>query len=91
MAQQHHHLHMHGGQSHGNSPAAWTTVTIIMIGAIVAGIAVAMGRWVLFGVGAVGIPLIGLIVGRIMASMGLGGRPNERHPREEVESSTEAA
>jgi hypothetical protein len=91
MAQQHHHTHLHGGQSHGNSPAAWTAVTIIIIGAIVAGIAVVMSNWVLFGVGAVGIPLVGLLVGRIMASVGLGGRPNVRHPREEVESSAEAA
>jgi hypothetical protein len=91
MAQQHHHPHLHGGQSHGNSPAAWTAVTIIIIGAIVAGVAVAMGNWVLFGVGAVGLPLVGLIVGRVMASMGLGGRPNARHPREEVESSAETA
>jgi hypothetical protein len=71
---------------HGNTPAAWTTVTIIMIGATIAGVAVILGDWWMFLASAVGVPILGLIVGRIMSGMGLGGTPTRRHSRAEVEA-----
>ncbi|MEQ4206072.1 HGxxPAAW family protein [Actinopolymorpha sp. B9G3] len=69
---------------HGNSPAAWTTVTIIFLGSVVAGVAVVMAEWWLFFVGAVGVPLVGLVIGKILSSAGLGtGRP-PRYSAEDV-------
>jgi hypothetical protein len=73
---------------HGNTPAAWTTVTIILVGSTIAGIAVILGDWWMFLASAVGLPLLGLVVGRIMAGLGLGGTPTRRHDRTEVEAST---
>jgi hypothetical protein len=69
---------------HGNSPAAWTTVTIIFLGSVVAGVAVVLAQWWLFFVGAVGVPLVGLLVGRILSSAGLGTPRPQRHSPEEV-------
>jgi hypothetical protein len=72
--------------SHGNTPAAWTTVGIILIGSVVAGIAVVLGDWWVFLIGAVGLPVVGLIVGKIMASMGLGNTPLHKHSQVQVSS-----
>ena len=62
--------------NHGQSPAAWTAVGIIMVGALVMAIAVVIGSVWLFVVGAV-IALIGGISGRVLSAMGFGksGRP----------------
>jgi hypothetical protein len=69
---------------HGNSPAAWTAVTIIFVGAVVAGWAVIVSEWWLFYIGAVGVPLVGLLLGKVLSSAGLGsGRP-PRYSAEEV-------
>ncbi|GHG40892.1 hypothetical protein GCM10012320_02800 [Sinomonas cellulolyticus] len=59
---------------HGNSPAAWTCVFIMMIGAIVSCIAFAIANAPIFWAGIVVIA-IGLIVGWAMrrAGYGVGG------------------
>jgi hypothetical protein len=59
---------------HGNTPAAWTGVTIILIGFLVGGIGLVISSWTLFWVGVALFP-IGLIVGKIMQKMGLGAEP----------------
>jgi hypothetical protein len=69
---------------HGNSPAAWTAVTIILAGSVVAGAAVIMADWWLFFAGAVGVPLLGLLVGKILSNLGLGSVPVRRHSPEEA-------
>ncbi len=58
---------------HGNSPAAWTTVAIMLVGAAIACIAFALGSaaTVLFIIGMV-IMLIGLGVGYGMRAAGYG-------------------
>lgn len=57
---------------HGNTPAAWTGVTIMLIGWVVGAIGLMVsGVGLLFWIG-VALQPIGLIVGAIMARMGMG-------------------
>ena len=56
---------------HGNTPAAWTAVTIILIGFVVGGVGLVIGNWVVFWIGVILCPL-GLVVGKVMQRMGLG-------------------
>jgi hypothetical protein len=55
----------------GKTPAAWTTVTVMFIGSIVAGIGFIVTAHWLFWVG-VAIIIVGGIVGKVMQMMGLG-------------------
>ncbi|HSE69954.1 MAG TPA: HGxxPAAW family protein [Nocardioidaceae bacterium] len=56
---------------HGNTPAAWTGVMIILLGFIVGGIGLVIANMLLFWVGCALLP-IGAIVGKVMQKMGLG-------------------
>jgi hypothetical protein len=62
---------------HGNTPAAWTAVLIILAGFVVGGIGLVVSNWPTFWVG-VALAPIGVIVGMIMAKMGLGAEPVSR-------------
>ncbi|MFE4533993.1 HGxxPAAW family protein [Streptomyces scopuliridis] len=63
------------GTSHGHTPAAWTGVTISIIGFCIAGVFMVAanqpGFW-----GGVGVVLLGGVVGMAMRAMGLG-KPKE--------------
>lgn len=57
---------------HGNTPAAWTGVTIMLIGWVVGAIGLMTdGAGLLFWIG-VALQPIGLIAGGIMAKIGMG-------------------
>ena len=56
---------------HGNTPAAWTAVTIIFLAFVVGGVGVLVGNAVIFWVGVV-LALVGAIVGKVMQMAGLG-------------------
>lgn len=56
---------------HGNSIAAWTAVVIILIGTLIAALAVTFTLVWLFIVGAVVI-VLGAISGKLLAAMGFG-------------------
>lgn len=56
---------------HGNSVAAWTAVSIMMIGFLVATIAVGVTSLWLGIVGAV-IVVAGAVVGKVLSGMGMG-------------------
>jgi hypothetical protein len=71
MANEHH-------DDHGSTPAAWTTVILVTIAFIVGTLAVVLGNWVMFWVGA-GILVLGAIVGKIMAMAGLGKKKTPAH------------
>ncbi len=62
---------------HGNTPAAWTGVTIILVGFTVGGIGLMVDSWPMFWVGVALCP-IGAIVGKIMQKMGLGSAPHHQ-------------
>jgi hypothetical protein len=59
---------------HGNTPAAWTAVFIILVGFVVGGIGLVVNSWPTFWVGVALVP-VGAIVGKIMQKMGLGAEP----------------
>jgi hypothetical protein len=64
--------------SHGNTPAAWTAVSIMFVGFLLAGLALPCSLPWLFFVG-LGVVVIGAVVGKVMSMMGMGG-DQEQHP-----------
>jgi VIT1/CCC1 family predicted Fe2+/Mn2+ transporter len=56
---------------HGNSPAAWTCVIVMLIGALIASIAFVIANTPIFIAGAV-VMVLGLIVGFVMRKAGYG-------------------
>lgn len=70
--------------SHGHTPAAWTTVTIVFVAFTVGSIAVMIQNWPLFWIGGVGLVVAGGIVGKIMQMMGLGQLDPRSENRSEV-------
>lgn len=56
---------------HGNTPAAWTAVTVMFVGFLIAGFALPLELPWLFFVG-VGVVVIGAVVGKVMQMMGMG-------------------
>lgn len=65
--------------NHGQTPAAWTAVIIIMVASFVSTLGVVLGSWVTFWVG-VGLVVLGAVVGKVMQMMGLGATPRHPHP-----------
>ncbi len=59
---------------HGNTPAAWTGVTIILVGFVVGGIGLVASSWLTFWIGVALLP-VALVVGKVMQGMGLGAEP----------------
>jgi hypothetical protein len=57
--------------NHGNTPAAWTAVTVALAAFVVGGIGLMMGSMTVFWVGVALAPLA-IIIGVIMAKMGYG-------------------
>lgn len=57
--------------NHGKTPAAWATTIIVIIGSVIAGVAIAMANIPLAIAGFVVVALGGL-VGLVMKSAGLG-------------------
>ncbi len=57
---------------HGNTAAAWTACTIIMVAFLIGTIAVVLGNWPMFWVGGVGLGVAGVVVGWVMSMMGMG-------------------
>jgi hypothetical protein len=67
--------------SHGNTPAAWTAVTIMFVGFLLSGIALpAEAPW-LFFVG-LGVVVLGAVVGKVMQMMGMGHSVTYRDDRD---------
>lgn len=61
----------HHDDDHGNSVAAWAMVGILLVGAAVMSLAVAVASIPMFVVGAV-VAVIGLVVGKVLALAGYG-------------------
>ncbi|MBT0768893.1 hypothetical protein KIH74_08150 [Kineosporia sp. J2-2] len=71
----------HDPYGHGNSVAAWTAVTVIMFGALLMTVAVALGWdyvW-LFAVGAVVAVIVGPVAGKVLGAMGFGAQRPSTH------------
>jgi len=61
------------GDNHGNTPAAWTAVTIVMIAFLVGGIGILVASPVVFWLG-VALIVVGVVVGKVMQMMGMGAQ-----------------
>ena len=59
---------------HGNTPAAWTAVSVATLGFVVGGIGLMLYSWPLFWVG-VALQPIALVLGYVGARMGYGAHP----------------
>lgn len=59
---------------HGNTPAAWTGVSIVILGFVLAGLGLVLENMLLFWIGVACGPL-GAGVGYAMGRAGLGGTP----------------
>lgn len=57
--------------NHGNSPAAWTTVTIALASFVVGGIGLMVDSWPVFWVG-VALTPVAVVVGYVMTRLGYG-------------------
>jgi len=64
--------------AHGNTPAAWTGVTIAFVGFTVSGVAMIIPAVWLFWVGLV-VVLAGGVVGKAMAMAGFGKQPSPHY------------
>lgn len=60
--------------NHGNTPAAWTAVSVAMAGFVVGAIGLMMRSMPVFWVGVALVPL-GVVIGYAMARMGYGQQP----------------
>lgn len=67
-------------RNHGHTKAAWVTVGVVIIGAVVASLAVMFAIVWLFWVG-IGVIVVGLVVGRVLKMLGLGQPGPEAHDR----------
>jgi len=68
--------------AHGRTPAAWTAVTVMIVGALAAGAGMIAARVWLFWVGAA-VAVLGVVVGKSLAMMGFGTPPGYLQPRDE--------
>ncbi len=78
------------GSSHGHTPAAWTGVTIVLIGFCVAGAFMVMANPLGFWAGMV-IAALGGLVGMAMSAAGLGQRKTAGRPGAAEEADQVAA
>jgi hypothetical protein len=57
---------------HGNSPAAWTAVVIVLVAFTLGAVAMVLGpNWVLFWI-SVGIAVLGALAGKVLQLLGFG-------------------
>jgi hypothetical protein len=61
---------------HGNTPAAWTGVTIVLVGFFVGGLGLVIGSWVMFWIGVACAPLAAVGI-KILQAMGMGADTHE--------------
>jgi len=59
---------------HGNTPAAWTGVVIILVGFVVGGLGLVIDSWLVFWIGVALVP-IAMVIGKVMQRMGMGAEP----------------
>ncbi len=57
--------------NHGNTPAAWTGVMIVLAGFVIGGIGLVIESWTVFWIGVACAPL-GAVAGMVMGKMGFG-------------------
>jgi predicted membrane channel-forming protein YqfA (hemolysin III family) len=64
--------------NHGQTPAAWAAVSVILVGSVTSSLAVLFARPIFFWIG-IAIAAIGGIAGLVLRSAGLGQEATTRH------------
>jgi hypothetical protein len=64
-------MSQHQGESHGNTPAAWTAVILCIAGFLIGGVSLVMGQYAMTIVGGA-IAFVSPLVGKALQVMGLG-------------------
>ncbi len=64
--------------NHGKTPAAWTAVTLILIGAVISAAAILFARPIIFWIG-IAFVVIGGTAGLVLRSAGFGQEKIVRH------------
>jgi Family of unknown function (DUF6704) len=67
-----HHTSRH---DHGHTVAAWTTVSIVLVGFLTSGVAVVTAEPVVFWLG-LGLAALGVLAGKLLSMAGLGALPS---------------
>jgi hypothetical protein len=67
--------------SHGNTPAAWTAVSIMFVGFLISGLALPLELPWLFFAGLVVVAL-GAVAGKVMSMMGMGSTVTYKDQRD---------
>jgi hypothetical protein len=80
----------HPPQEHGNTPAAWTAVSVMFVGTIISGLGVAVLNWPLFWIG-LAVVVLGAVVGKVMQMMGMGQTVSYRQDEAERRAGSEPA
>jgi hypothetical protein len=62
---------------HGNTPAAWTGVAIILVGFLVGGLGLVLDEWWMFWVGVV-LCVVGPLAGKLLQQLGFGSEPHNQ-------------
>lgn len=77
--------------NHGNTPAAWTTVTLVLLAFVVGGIGLMVYSWPVFWIG-VALAPVGVVAGLVLSKMGHGGGAGRRlHTPEEAQEARRRA
>jgi hypothetical protein len=58
---------------HGNTPAAWTAVSVALLAFLVGAVGLVVDSYLVFWIG-VGILAVSAVVGKVMQAMGMGDR-----------------
>ncbi len=80
--------HDNHGDNHGQTPAAWTAVTLVMLAFVFGTLAVVLGNWPMFWIGGVALAVVGMIAGKVMSMMGMGAgsRTSPERPMNPVDN-----
>lgn len=65
------------GDNHGNSVAAWTSVIVVMFGALIMAVAVLISNVALFVVGVL-VVVAGAVAAKVLVAMGFGSSASPR-------------
>ena len=68
--------------SHGNTPAAWTAVSIMFVGFLISGIALPLAQRSGCSGSASAVVVLGAVVGKVMSMMGMGSTVTYKDQRD---------
>ena len=73
--------------NHGHTLAAWVTVVVVLVGAVISSVAVVAALPWLFWTG-LGVVLVGVVVGRVLKTLGFGQPGRSAGPQDRAHASS---